>query len=101
VIRGRGTSKRPNVQALKNVEKKVIFGWKEVTPSVLVKEWQTKELRDTELGRVYGKRKAASDGSRNGNRSPPHPGWFFAKSSELLENKRVEFLLSAKEFARV
>jgi len=32
---------------------------------------------------------------------PPHPGWFLAKSSELIEKKRVEFLLSAKEFARL
>jgi hypothetical protein len=32
---------------------------------------------------------------------PPHPGWFLAKSSETLEKKGVEFLLSAKEFAKV
>jgi hypothetical protein len=31
----------------------------------------------------------------------PHPGWFFAKSSESLEKKRVEFLVSAKEFGRI
>jgi hypothetical protein len=31
----------------------------------------------------------------------PHPGWFLAKSAEALEKKRVEFLVSAKEYARV
>jgi len=27
----------------------------------------------------------------------PHPGWFLAKSAEPLENKRVEFSMSAKK----
>jgi hypothetical protein len=31
----------------------------------------------------------------------PPPPVFWQKSLELLENKRVAFLLSAKEFARV
>jgi hypothetical protein len=31
----------------------------------------------------------------------PHPRVFLQKSSELLENKRVEFLLGTKEFGRV
>jgi len=31
----------------------------------------------------------------------PHPGWFFAKSAEALEKKRVEFFVSAKECAIV
>jgi len=31
----------------------------------------------------------------------PHPRVFFAKSSELLENKRVEFLAGAKKCKRV
>jgi len=31
----------------------------------------------------------------------PPPRVFFAKSSELHDNKRVEFLTSAKEFGRV
>jgi hypothetical protein len=96
VIRGRGTSKGPNVQALKNVEKKVIFGWKEVTPGVFVKEWQTKELRDTELGRMYGRWEIERGIEIGGI---PHPGWFLAKSSETLEKKRFEFCSSAKEFA--
>jgi hypothetical protein len=33
--------------------------------------------------------------------STPHPGWFFAKSAEALEKKRVEFFVSAKECAIV
>jgi hypothetical protein len=35
------------------------------------------------------------------NKTVPHPGWFFAKSAELLENKRVEILVSAKKCKRV
>jgi hypothetical protein len=31
----------------------------------------------------------------------PHPGWFFAKSAEAIEKKRVEFFVSAKECAMV
>src|SRR6266851_2663703 len=31
----------------------------------------------------------------------PHPGWFFAKSAESIENKRVEFCVSAKKRRRV
>src|SRR5712664_4348833 len=31
----------------------------------------------------------------------PHPGWFFAKSAESIENKRVEICLSAKKRRRV
>jgi hypothetical protein len=31
----------------------------------------------------------------------PHPGWFLAKSAESLENKRVEFFVSAKECGRI
>jgi hypothetical protein len=31
----------------------------------------------------------------------PHPGWFFAKSAEAHENKRVEFLAGAKKCKRV
>ncbi len=31
----------------------------------------------------------------------PHPGWFLAKSAETIENKGVEFLVSAKECARI
>ena len=31
----------------------------------------------------------------------PHPGWFLTKSAEAIEKKRVEFLMSAKECARV
>jgi hypothetical protein len=27
----------------------------------------------------------------------PHPGWFFAKSAESPENKRVEFMKRAKK----
>jgi hypothetical protein len=30
-----------------------------------------------------------------------YPGWFLAKSSETIENKRVEFLPRAKEFASI
>jgi hypothetical protein len=31
----------------------------------------------------------------------PHPGWFFAKSTEGHENKRVESLVGAKKCKRV
>jgi hypothetical protein len=36
-----------------------------------------------------------------GNGTYPHPRVFFAKSADLYENKRVEFLARAKEFGRV
>ncbi len=35
-----------------------------------------------------------------GDNSASHPGWFFAKSAESIENKRVEFLASAKKCKR-
>jgi hypothetical protein len=31
----------------------------------------------------------------------PHPGWFFAKSAESIENKGVDTFISAKEWARL
>jgi hypothetical protein len=31
----------------------------------------------------------------------PHPGWFLAKSAETIENKGVEFFVSAKKCKRV
>jgi hypothetical protein len=31
----------------------------------------------------------------------PHPGWFLAKSAQVIEGKRVEFGMGAKECARV
>jgi hypothetical protein len=31
----------------------------------------------------------------------PHPGWFSAKSAEMIGNKRVEILAGAKECARI
>jgi hypothetical protein len=34
-------------------------------------------------------------------RAYPHPGWFFAKSAEALENRRDMFFGCAKEFARI
>ena len=39
-------------------------------------------------------------GDRKRERVPP-PRVFFAKSSELHENKRVEILVNAKEFGRI
>jgi hypothetical protein len=57
-------------------------------------------------GKVEIAENAELAGTRGGMASqqgdpPPHPGWFFAKSVETIENKRVEFLPGAKEFASV
>jgi len=73
-------SERPNVQAQKDVEKRAIFGWKEVTKVRASRSWDFHATKKWPL---------------------PPPRVFLQKSSELLENKRVEFLSSAKEFARV
>jgi hypothetical protein len=76
-----GTSERPNVE--EPLTERKIFGWKEAT-------WKSVRKMEGSLEGI-AIRKSLS----------PHPGWFLEKSSELLENKRVEFLLSAKECARV
>jgi hypothetical protein len=39
--------------------------------------------------------------ARGDSSAPTPPRLFLQKSLELLENKRVEFLVDAKEFARV
>jgi hypothetical protein len=41
------------------------MGIVEVHPPVFSEQWQTKELRDTELGRVYGKPKVGTSEGLN------------------------------------
>ena len=40
-------------------------------------------------------------GRVRGEWTHPHPGWFWAKSAESLEKKKVEFFVSAKKRKRV
>jgi hypothetical protein len=44
-------------------------------------------------------RRGRLDNAAKSGEGYPPPGWFLAKSAELLENKRVAILASAKECA--
>src|SRR5712664_2069917 len=86
--------KRSNAEARRS-SLEILDGAARVAALFIFKE------RFTECGRFAPARWLAARQRSQKRQMAPHPGWFFAKSAESLEKKRVEICASAKKCKRL